>query len=74
MHRVQEDSRILNVELTKNGENEEEVVVLVTPLTFNEYYVLRKGLLPAQFDSVDLPDPAECKLQGPMHKTTVLYY
>ncbi len=61
VHRVQEDSRVLKVELTKNGENQEEVIVLVTPLTFNEFYVLSKGPLPPQFDSVELPDPAECE-------------
>ncbi len=61
VHRVQEDGHVLKVELTKNGENEEEIVVLVTPITFNEYYTLYKAPLPSEFDGVELPDPAECE-------------
>lgn len=58
---VQEDSKHLKVDLTKNGENHEEIVVLVTPITYNEYFTLRKSPLPLEFDGVALPDPAECE-------------
>ena len=55
---MQEDARKISVELFKNGENQEEIVVLVTPITFDE---LNKQL-PPEFNNIEMPDPAECKL------------
>ncbi len=61
VHRVKEDGHVLKVDLTKNGENVEEIVVLVTPITFSEYHSLYKAPLPSEFDGIELPDAAECE-------------
>ena len=60
---MQEDARKISVELFKNGENQEEIVVLVTPITFDE---LKKSL-PPEFNNIEMPNPAECKYKISLH-------
>ncbi len=61
-YRGREESTTIRLVVSKQGQNTNEIVVSVIPMTFGQFEASGKNL-PLDFQPTDLPDPAECEKQ-----------
>lgn len=57
---VPESSGTATIDVTKSGPNMNDIVVLVSPLTYSEFAAMNRSL-PSDFVNITMLDPAECK-------------